>query len=459
MAQLIATDKQKAVVGLGATGLSVARYLARQQTPFALIDSRETPPNLAAVKAEFPSVPLHCGALSLDLFTGIDEIILSPGVALSTPVIAQAQAAGITIVGDIELFARVAKAPIVAITGSNAKSTVTSLVGDMAEAAGLNVGVGGNLGLPALDLLNAERDLYVLELSSFQLETTRELGAKVAALLNVSADHMDRYDSLMAYHRAKQRVYYGAENYVVNRADVLTNPPMTEQSQVVSFGLNKPDFKQFGIISETGEEFLAYQFSALMPVAEIKLAGRHNLENILAALAIGQTAGLPMEAMLTAVRSFRGLPHRCQWVAEIEGVDYFNDSKGTNVGATVAALEGLARDYGKLVLIAGGEGKGADFSELKTALTGTARAVIVFGRDAGQIAVVAEPVVPVIYADSLASAVELATEQAEAGDAVVLSPACASFDMFRSFEDRGEQFMQLVESSAQASVDNGEVSP
>lgn len=348
--------------------------------------------------------------------------------------------------GDIELFARHAKAPIVAITGSNAKSTVTTLVGDMARAAGKRVAVGGNLGTPALDLLADDIELYVMELSSFQLETTERLNAEVATVLNVSEDHMDRYADMQAYHLAKHRIFRGARQVVVNRGDALSRPLVADQLPCWSFGLNKPDFKAFGLIEEDGEKYLAYQFEKLMPVRELKVRGAHNQANALAALALGHAVGLPFESMLAALREFTGLAHRCQWVRELRGVAYYDDSKATNVGAALAAIEGLGADIdGKLVLIAGGDGKGADFSGLTAPVARYCRAVVLLGRDAELIAAALGDAVPLVRVKTLDEAVQRCAELAREGDAVLLSPACASLDMFKNFEERGRLFAQAAE--------------
>jgi UDP-N-acetylmuramoylalanine--D-glutamate ligase len=348
--------------------------------------------------------------------------------------------------GDIDLFARYAKAPIVAITGSNAKSTVTTLVGEMAVAAGKKVAVGGNLGTPALDLLSDDVELYVMELSSFQLETTDQLNAEVATCLNLSEDHMDRYADLPAYHLAKHRIFRGARQVVVNRDDALSRPLVADQLPCWYFGLGKPDFKRFGLLEENGEKHLAFQFDTLLPVRELKIRGAHNQSNALAALALGHAVGLPMEAMLATLRQFAGLAHRCQWVGERQAVSYYDDSKATNVGAALAAIEGLGADIaGKLVLIAGGDGKGADFSALKAPVGRFCRAVVLLGRDAELLADALGDAAPLIRVKTLEEAVARAAELAEAGDAVLLSPACASLDMFKNFEERGRLFAQAVE--------------
>lgn len=444
MSHMIATSKVKAIIGTGITGLSVARFLARQNLAFTLLDTRSSPPNLDSIQQEFPGIKVACGELDVNTLLACDEIVVSPGVAISTPAIAHAKAAGIPVVGDIELFVRYAQAPIVAITGSNAKSTVTTLVGEMAKNAGINVAVGGNLGTPALDLIQDGIELYVMELSSFQLETVTKLNAKVATILNISADHLDRYPDMRAYILAKLRVYFGAEHIVVNRNDILTHPPLAAGTKPIYFG-GKADFGSFGLLEENGEEWLAKNLTPLMPTRELKISGRHNTENALAALALGDAAGIPMVAMLDSLRNFRGLRHRCEFVGKVQGVDFYNDSKGTNIGATLAAIKGLARMPAKLLLIAGGEGKGQNFTELKTTLVASNVHLILIGRDAGLIAEAVGDQVPMTFANSMRDAVQKSLQQANTGDAVLLSPACASFDMFKNYEDRGEQFCQEVQ--------------
>jgi UDP-N-acetylmuramoylalanine--D-glutamate ligase len=446
---LIASDHFRIIVGLGKSGMSLVRFLANRGVSFAVADTRENPPELATLRRDYPQVDVRCGELDVEFLCRADELYVSPGLALATPALRQAAARGVKMSGDIDLFARNAKAPIIAISGSNAKSTVTTLVGEMAAAAGKRVAVGGNLGTPALDLLDDAVELYVMELSSFQLETTTQLGAEVATVLNISEDHMDRYSGLPAYHLAKHRIFQGARQVVVNRQDALSRPLMTEGQPCWTFGLNKPDFHGFGLREENGEKYLAFQFDNLMPVSELKMRGAHNQANALAALALGHAVGLPMDAMLSSLRSFTGLEHRCQWLREREGVSYYNDSKATNVGAALAAIEGLGADIpGKLVLIAGGDGKGADFSGLRTPVTAHCRAVVLLGRDAERLAQTLGDAVPLIRVTSLEEAVQRSAEVAQGGDAVLLSPACASLDMFKNYEERGRLFAQAVEGLA-----------
>ena len=443
---LIASDQFRIVVGLGKSGMSLVRFLAQQGVRFAVADTRANPPELATLQRDYPQVEVRCGELDVDFLCRASELYVSPGLALATPALREAAARGVKMSGDIDLFTRQAKAPIIAITGSNAKSTVTTLVGEMAEAAGRKVAVGGNIGTPALDLLSDDVELYVLELSSFQLETTERLNAEVATCLNVSEDHMDRYDGMQHYHLAKHRIFRGAKQVVVNRDDALSRPLIADQVLCWNFGLGKPDFKRFGLIEEGGEKQLAFQFETLMPTAELKIRGAHNQSNALAALALGHAVGLPFEAMLQTLRRFAGLPHRCQWVRELRGVGYYDDSKATNVGAALAAIEGLGADIaGKLVLIAGGDGKGADFSALKAPVAKFCRAVVLLGRDAELLAEALGDAAPLVRVKTLEEAVLHAAELAQSGDAVLLSPACASLDMFKNFEERGRLFAQAAE--------------
>ncbi|MEE9101364.1 UDP-N-acetylmuramoyl-L-alanine--D-glutamate ligase [Pseudomonas nitroreducens] len=446
---LIASDQFRIVVGLGKSGMSLVRYLARQGVPFAVADTRENPPELATLREQYPQVEVRCGDLDADFLCRAQELYVSPGLSLRVPALVEAAARGVRMSGDVDLFARNARAPIVAITGSNAKSTVTTLVGDMAKAAGKRVAVGGNLGTPALDLLADDVELYVVELSSFQLETCERLSAEVATCLNVSEDHMDRYDGMADYHLAKHRIFRGAKQVVVNRADALSRPLIADNVPCWTFGTNKPDFKAFGLIEEDGEKWLAFQFDKLMPARELKIRGAHNQANALAALALGHAIGLPFEPMLQTLREFAGLAHRCQWVRERNGVNYYDDSKATNVGAALAAIEGLGADIdGKLVLIAGGDGKGADFQDLRGPVAQHCRAVVLLGRDAELVGAAIGNAVPKVRVNTLDEAVEHAADLALPGDAVLLSPACASLDMFKNYEERGRLFAKAVEELA-----------
>ncbi len=446
---IIASSQYTVIIGLGVTGLSAARFLQKNHVKFLMMDSRDNPPNQDAFCKEFPDTQLLTSQLESDVLLHASEIIISPGMSLKTPELQPAIEAGVPVIGDIELFARVVDKPVIAITGSNAKSTVTTLVGEMATAAGLTPAVGGNLGVPVLELLDKpDIDIFVLELSSFQLETTFSLKAKVATVLNVSADHMDRYDSLASYHKAKQRVYLNAQQVVVNRQDMLTHPPLSRDAVVWSFGDDRPDLKGFGLTLSGEDSYLTYEFKKLMPVSELKIKGKHNAVNALSALALGTAAGFSVESMLSTLREFKGLSHRCEYVSTIDDVIYINDSKATNVGATIAAIEGFAGNSKNIILIAGGDGKGADFSTLSPVIEKAVKVLVLIGKDADDIANVIAEQVTVVMSKSLSEAVAIAKAHAVSEDIVLLSPACASFDMFSGFEDRGNQFIAAVEKVA-----------
>jgi UDP-N-acetylmuramoylalanine--D-glutamate ligase len=444
---LIASDSLTIVVGLGITGLSVARYLNSRGTPFMVVDTRQAPPGLIELRECLPDVVVELGEFDLDTLLGASTLVVSPGVYLERyPVLREVASRGTILTSDIELFVAEALAPVVAITGSNGKSTVTSLLGEMALAAGLNVGIGGNLGTPALDLLSPDRELYVLELSSFQLELINGLNASVATVLNVSADHMDRYATLMDYYRAKHRIFKGARQIVTNRDDQLTQPLVSSSVKCLSFGLDRPDFGEFGVLDDGGQKYLAYAFEKLLPVSDLVIKGEHNVANALAALALGQSLGLPQNSMLQVLRTFAGLPHRCQTVMIRQNVTWINDSKATNCGAAIAGLRGLAKAAEmSLIWIAGGQGKGQDFSVLTSAVSGRVRVVILLGEDAQKIATHMPPQTEVYFAKDMAAAVKLAAGKAVEGDTVLLAPACASFDMYSGYEERGEVYTRAVE--------------
>jgi UDP-N-acetylmuramoylalanine--D-glutamate ligase len=435
------------VVGLGVTGLSVARYLRRCGEDFSVVDSRDNPPGLDELRREMPEVPVFLGDWHAGVLESAGELVVSPGLSPTEPALARAVAEGATLCGDIDLFMEAAAAPVVGITGSNAKSTVTALVGAMAERAGLNAGVGGNLGTPALDLLAPERELYVLELSSFQLERAGELGLAVAAVLNLSPDHLDRHGTMQRYHQAKHRIFAGCRTVVFNADDPLTIPPLAAGRRQLSWRMGEPELRGFGLRAEAGREWLAEGFDLLLPVAELSLPGRHNVANALAALAIGAAAGLPREAMVETLREFPGLPHRCQPVAEHGGVRWIDDSKATNVGAALAAIRGLGGEIDgekKLILIAGGRDKGSDFGQLTAAVRDNVRCALLIGEAAGAIAEALSGACEVQEVGTLDAAVAEAARRATAGTTVLLSPACASFDQFDDYRHRGREFARLV---------------
>jgi UDP-N-acetylmuramoylalanine--D-glutamate ligase len=442
---VIVSDRRTLVVGLGKTGLSCVRYLCEKGRDVAVADSRLSPPGLDDLRAEWPDLPVYLGEFDADLFAGFNELVVSPGISVAEPAIRVAADKGAVIRGDIDLFSEVADAPIIAITGSNGKTTVTTLVGEMARAAGRRVEVGGNIGTPALELLGRGADLYVLELSSFQLETTRELNALAATVLNVSDDHMDRYPDKMAYFQAKQRIFNGCQNAVVNLDDALSTPMARDNLRFLCFGFHRVNPDTFSTRDDDEGTWITFGFDNLLLAEELGLMGQHNISNVMAALALGHAAGLPMDVMLETAKRFKGLPHRCEFVRRVSDVDYINDSKGTNVGATAAAIESLVPAGGKIVLIAGGEGKGADFSLLAEPVATHCRAVVLIGTDAETIATALGNRVETVNAADIAGAVHTAKKLAQPGDRVLLSPACASFDMFRDYGDRGDRFRQQVE--------------
>ncbi|WP_409439211.1 UDP-N-acetylmuramoyl-L-alanine--D-glutamate ligase [Psychromonas sp. GE-S-Ul-11] len=440
------TSKRVAIIGLGVTGLSCVTFFNKKGIDVTVFDTRSTPPGKDKLDV---NTELVIGPLSATRLASFDLLVVSPGIAITTPAIAKAIEAGAEVVGDIELFARELATPayqntkLVTITGSNGKSTVTTLLGEMASHAGVNVGVGGNIGVPALDLLSPDIQLYILELSSFQLETTESLNADVSTILNISEDHLDRYPSYQAYIDAKHKIYMQSNMCVINRDDPLT---FTQQQPQISFGF---DHSEFGLVLQQDEPFLAKNQQPLLPCSEIKLSGKHNWMNALAAIALGEQVALPMDLMLAALQAYKGLNHRCEFVAEHRGVRWINDSKATNIGATQAALLGLSETIsGKVHVILGGDGKGADFTELASALTEIKGQIVCFGQDAELIA--AQHPAAVIVED-LAHAVAHIEQQARSGDLAILTPACASLDMYKNFMARGEHFMQLVNALTEAS--------
>ena len=443
-ADIRASSQNTVVVGLGATGLSCARFLYRQGLPFAVVDTRVHAPGVEVLSREMPEVPVYTGSYPDGLIDSAAQLVVSPGLAMDEDIVVQAQAAQIPVRGDIDLFVQAATAPVIGITGSNAKSTVTELVGAMAAQSGVNAGVGGNLGTPALDLLSAERELYVLELSSFQLERAGELNLAVATVLNISADHLDRHGNLAAYRSAKHRIFRGCQTAVVNPIDASSVPTLSASVRQIHWSMQEPQAQGFGLRNVNDVECLCHGAQSLMPTTELAMPGRHNIANALAALALGHAAQLPMDAMLNTLRSFSGLPHRCELIAEIAGVTYVNDSKGTNIGATQAALSGLGGTR-NIVLIAGGQGKGADFDQLREVVGRYCKQVILIGEDAHTIRAALNGVTTLQEADGMPEAVALAAESAVEGDCVLLSPACASFDMFSGYEARGEAYRSAVQ--------------
>lgn len=455
------------VAGLGKTGLSIARYLHRNNKTFMVFDTRLDAPGLAEFKAEFPNVSVYLHDFPEHLINQLTDIITSPGLSLDTPFLKQAMQSGVAVYGDIECLAREINAPVVAITGTNGKSTVTTLVGEMAKAAGFNVAVAGNIGTPVLDILDeAHYDLWVLELSSFQLDLTHSLKPVAATILNITPDHLDRHHTLEGYVQAKQRIYHQAKIALFNRQDEYTVPRADKESLdpadkprdvvdlskqrngeriILSFGQDAPTPGNWGLIEQEGKTYLAKGNECLLSVDSILIKGVHNWLNALAACALAEAAGIPIKPMIEVLKQFSGLQHRCQWVRSLDGVEWINDSKGTNVGATISAINGIGGSMqGKIVLIAGGQGKGADFNELSQPIKDFVRSIVLIGEDADKIEAALSNVVPISRASSLENAVTMAKTHAKPGDVVLLSPACASLDMFRDFNHRGEVFTASV---------------
>jgi UDP-N-acetylmuramoylalanine--D-glutamate ligase len=460
------------IVGLGRTGFSCAAYLLERGWRIAVTDTREKPPELQRMREAYPGIPVRVGGLDTRLLDDAICVVASPGISLAEPFFAEARRRGLEIVGDIELFARAVDAPVVGITGTNGKSTVTTLLGRMAERAGIKVRVGGNLGEPALDLLRAAAtdqtptELYVLELSSFQLEATDSLDLRAAAVLNVSPDHLDRYASVEDYAATKARIFARCDTAVINLDDPLVVAMPGPGQRTLSFSLRASIGADYSVMESAGQVsgagatgaahaasaaanrndwWLARHGQPLLRVADMKIKGLHNAANALAALALGEALGFPLSAMLAELTEFSGLPHRSQWVADVKGVTYINDSKGTNVGATLAAVAGMP---GPLVMIAGGDGKQQDFGPLRDAFKDKVRHVVLIGRDAQAIAKALDGACSTEMSDSLENAVRAAAKAARPGDVVLLSPACASLDMFRDYTHRGAVFSQAVKELA-----------
>ena len=443
-------DKQVLVLGLGDTGLSALRWLKRKGARLSVADTRAHPPGLETVEREFHGMPIHLGPFSAEAFQRAQLIVASPGVPLAEPEVQRAIGRGIPVVGDVELFAQAtagSDAKVIAITGSNGKSTVTSLAGHLCAGAGQDTVIAGNIGLPVLEALSQREQsgkmprVWVLELSSFQLETTHSLQADAATVLNISADHMDRYAALTDYAQAKQRIFAGCRVQVLNRDDAMSMAMRAADAELQTFGLHAgKDASEWGLLEHEGRRWLGKGAVRLFPVDELPIAGLHNAANALAALALCRAIDLPLEPLLAALHSFKGLAHRVEFVAEVGGRKFYDDSKGTNVGATAAALQGFVEP---VVLIAGGDGKGQDFSPLREAVAKT-RAVVQIGRDGPQIEAAIDGACRVERAESMDEAVRRAYALSQPGDVVLLSPACASWDMFRNYAHRAEVFIHAV---------------
>ena len=443
MSATIASSERRLILGLGVTGQSVARWWRQQGVAFAAVDTRAERADDPAALTDIDPNNAAFGDVDAAFVDDCTEMIVSPGVALDHPLVERARGQGCRVRGDIDLFIEAAQAPVVGITGSNGKSTVTSILGAMIAACGVKVAVGGNLGRPALDLLADEPELYVLELSSFQLERSETLGLALATVLNISADHLDRYASLTDYHRAKHAIYKQVGHVVANRDDPLTIPLVPEETPVTWWRSGEPDLNEFGLVERDGATWLCRGPEGLVCSDELQLAGRHNHLNVLAALALGSALKMPLEGLIEGAKHYRGLPHRCQLISQINGVRFIDDSKGTNIGATAAALEGLS-GAGQIWLIIGGQGKGQDFSLLKPVLARINVRLLVMGEATEQIRADLGRDTPIDVMSSLEDAVNLSAASAQPGDIVLLSPACASFDMFASYVERGERFQAAV---------------
>jgi UDP-N-acetylmuramoylalanine--D-glutamate ligase len=430
------------VVGLGASGLAAARYLTKLGEPVVVIDSRAEPPGRETLERDHPEVIVELETLDAKWLSGASRVILSPGLSVDLPLIAEATERGIEVSGELELFALAADAPVLAVTGSNGKSTVTSLVAHLLKAQGFNAPAGGNLGPPALELLQHEdADAYVIEVSSFQLETTRSLKPRAAALLNISPDHIDRHGSLERYAALKGSLLTNAESAIVNWDDPLVRELAPRREETVPFSVREPLRHGWSVLEKGGERWLAHDLDPLIRTADLGLIGTTGEANTLASLALAHQLGGELELAVKALPAFHGLPHRCALVAERAGVRFIDDSKATNVGATVAALAG---SVAPTILIAGGQSKGADFSSLANVIDERVRAVVLIGEAAAELQSALAGKTRIVMAASLKAAVEEAAAIARAGDQVLLSPACASQDMFRDYRDRGEKFAQAV---------------
>ena len=431
-------NKQITVLGLGVTGLGIVRFLLSHGLAPKVIDSRATPPGIDWLKEHAPTLDTHFGNLDDAELCSSNMIIISPGLSLKIPAVANAINAGVEVIGDVELFARINTKPVVAVTGSNGKSTVVTLAYEVLKEAGYKVALGGNIGTAVLDLLNDDFDVYVLELSSFQLDTTTSLKPVSATVLNVSEDHLDRYDSYQAYIDSKLSIYDGAELIVVNADDIQTHPVERGTTPLISFGAQQGDYH---LAQHNGETHFMLKGDAFLPVDTLAVVGKHNYLNTLAVMALLSSFEVSKEQYKNALGQFNGLAHRCQFVAELNGVKYFNDSKATNVGATIAAIDSLASDGENLIVIAGGDAKGADLNALKPYIEQHVKALICFGKDASDLAAITNKN---YLTNNMEEAVALVNVLSSTGNIVLLAPACASIDMYNNYMQRGDDFIQCV---------------
>ena len=433
------------IVGLGKTGLSCFRYLSNQGLNVAITDSREEPPELLELRAEFESASVYLGQINEQVLLASDQIILSPGVSLDNKSIKLSIENNIPVFGDIELFCQKAQAPIIAVSGSNGKSTVTTIVAEMTRLAGLKTYVGGNIGIPALDLLSdSTPDLYVLELSSFQLETTYSLNAHASVVLNVSPDHMDRYSSLKDYANTKKRIYSGQGLMVLNKDEEYIHSIIDSKRDTIYFSLGAPEGENFGLINHNNEVWLSQGNEKIINKNQLKIKGEHNISNALAAMALAGAVNVPTNIMADVLKNFTGLEHRCQLVREIDNVSWYNDSKATNVGACIASITGLC-ELGNIILIAGGDSKGADLSGLNPIVKKYIKRVFLFGIDANKLADVMGSDVDKEFVNNMNEAVKGASKIADSDDIVLLAPACSSLDMYKNYQQRGDAFISAID--------------
>ena len=433
------------IVGLGKTGLSCFRYLSNQGLNVAITDSREEPPELLELRAEFESASVYLGQINEQVLLASDQIILSPGVSLDNKSIKLSIENNIPVFGDIELFCQKAQAPIIAVSGSNGKSTVTTIVAEMTRLAGLKTYVGGNIGIPALDLLSdSTPDLYVLELSSFQLETTYSLNAHASVVLNVSPDHMDRYSSLKDYANTKKRIYSGQGLMVLNKDEEYIHSIMDSKRDTIYFSLGAPEGENFGLINHNNEVWLSQGNEKIINKNQLKIKGEHNISNALAAMALAGAVNVPTNIMADVLKNFTGLEHRCQLVREIDNVSWYNDSKATNVGACIASIRGLC-ELGNIILIAGGDSKDADLSGLNPIVKKYIKKAFLFGMDANKLADVMGSDVDKEFVNNMNEAVKGASKIADPDDIVLLAPACSSLDMYKNYQQRGDAFISAID--------------
>lgn len=442
---MINDEKKRIVMGLGSTGQSFIRYFDRLGLNFSVVDSRESPPNVKEINRAYPSMNLYLGKTHSNLLGSADEIYLTPGVSLDDPFLSEAKNNSVKMINDIDLFVSLANAPIILITGSNGKSTVTELVGLMARENNINVQVGGNIGRPALDTISENCELYILELSSFQLEMCSNLSSSIACILNITEDHLDRHGSIENYKKIKQKIYKNCKVCIFNREDISTYPVGNKIKSLISFGLDEAVGQDYGLVVKNNETFVSKGKQIITNIKTFSPKGDYNLLNALSAITIAEAAGMNHESIISALQKFKGLPHRCEEVVKTSNVTFYNDSKATNTGATIAAIERLTKNFpGKLIILIGGKSNQDDFSKLFSLLEKINHQLILFGESVEKIVSYSKNPENYIYVESMQSAVEISYSISNSGDIVLLSPACSSLDMFLNFEERGDSFKKIV---------------